>query len=532
MVFSRANFWLLLVAVVASGVALRLLHMAPAMGSDDQRWILTARHFAGTGGTPDLSPVYFTRAVFLALLALWGKIATISIPGVVPLMLLIGALTTILVGLGGRAAFDPTTGLLAAGLYAVHPLNVAYDPYVGPDGLATCLQAAFLLTVILHLKGRRLWPLVCAGIAGGLMFGTKNYYALAGVPVGLLLLFESRTAWDLRLRRAACLLGSAMVGLAISFVLQAMSNGDPLAELHASAGYADVLLGWGDPAAGKTGFAALVYIVLSRLEYVKDLFFGTAGLLGWLLLGGALWGVMQARRQAIEFILISIAAVYLLFLAFMPVRFSPLVLVEMQTRYLVVLLPSLTLLAAAWATRVYADMQDGLVRRAARAVLVVGLAWCAWIPSGWWDRYGVLEAMGIREATRVTAADGGGELLVASRWHEQFPEELVAAGVTLRYADFQKDGAAQRITMWLRERPDRRVFLVRTPLRSLRAAIAKGDNVAALEYGAAAPISSALETGGFPVQRVYVPEDTFRVWLDRVGIGGRGQLVGWLYRVR
>jgi hypothetical protein len=463
-------------------------------------------------------------------LAGWGKLTAISVSSAMPLMLIISAATTVLVGLIGRHGFGFGVGIVAAAFYALHPLNIAYDPYVLPDGLAVCFEAAFLLMVTLHVKDGRMGRLIWAGVLAGLMFGTKSYFVLVGAPIGLMMLFERGARFPLRIRKASFMVAGLLLGAAASFVFQAISTGDPFAEFHANSGYSERILARGDVLSGKTGVAALVYLSIERLQYLVDLFLEGAGLLGWLFLAGLLWGVQRAVTQSVERALVSVAGIMLLFLIAMPVSLSPLVLVEMQSRYLTAVLAPLAVLSAALCVHVFAGLSDVRLRTTLVGVLALGLAWCAWMPAAWWDRYGVLQTMGIRAAGGQCATQGTVQLMVSRDWKGMYAEELSGSDVAVSYGDFSADSDGHKTLSWLRENPQRCVFLLRAPLRTVRSAFEKGGASADLELGHSANVAHALASAGIEGQEVYVPEDTLRVWLDRLGMNVRGQLVGWLYR--
>jgi hypothetical protein len=215
----------------------------------------------------------------------------------------------------------------------------------------------------------------------------------------------------------------------------------------------------------------------------------------------------------------------------MPASMHPFTFVEIQTRYLVAVLVPLTVLTGAWIGDMSRAMaQSTRPRLVGACLLFAALMYAGFVPSQWWDRYGVQQAMGIREATAQCAAAGGSELMLSNQWKTTYPLEISAPGIALAYDDFADPTIAERIVHWLRQASPRCVLLLRVPYRSLSGALqSDGADLVDRQYGLALALSHALREAGVQPSEVRVPEDTLRVWLGRVGVNTRGRLVGWLY---
>jgi len=67
-------------------------------------------------------------------------------------MFLLSGLTIIFIAEAARAAFDARAAMLAALVYAAHPLAITFDSVTLPDGLAVCMLAAATWCFVLHLR--------------------------------------------------------------------------------------------------------------------------------------------------------------------------------------------------------------------------------------------------------------------------------------------------------------------------------------------------------------------------------------------
>lgn len=523
----RRKFWLALIALLLTGVAVRLLHHGPGMGSDDQRWILSAQHFITEGEKPQIQLVYFTRSVFLAILALWGQVTDFTVASALPLMLAMSCAATAVLAMTARSLYGNGAGLLTAALYCLHPLVVKFDTYVLPDNLAIVILTLALFSMITYLRHAKRSMLVLSGLLAGLAFGTKQYFILIIVPFSMLVVFEAGAGWRWRSRNCLMIVFGLGVGLAFSFTLQYLSNGDPLSEMRISQGYSQVIMSRDGISLATIHAKDVVSLFQQRVQYIA-LLLSNYGLISLLMTGGLVAGVVAAKGDRVALLLAGAAIGFLLFLMFMPVQMRPLVLVEMQDRYLMVVLPPLALLTGRWLWSCFRliDHRAGLF--GAVAFIWLGLAWGAWMPANWWDRYRSLEVMAIQNSLSQTRRLGLTEVMLDESWRFTLPTELIPLGTKILFSDLRASGADERTVSWIMQSSNRCAILLMRPPRDIAASIRRETDVSygvsEIRYGDLSVLRDRLVAVGLKPMVVSVPGDTASVWLARLGINAGGRI--------
>jgi 4-amino-4-deoxy-L-arabinose transferase-like glycosyltransferase len=120
----------------------------------------------------------------------------------VPIIVLLGRLTTVCFGIGTIAATifagkeiarDIKVGLLAGMLMAIFPTNVSLNRYITPDTYATFFLSVVFLASIYIFRSGKTWAYVIAGISLGLAASSKYNSAL--IVIVLLASHFFRTGW-------------------------------------------------------------------------------------------------------------------------------------------------------------------------------------------------------------------------------------------------------------------------------------------------------------------------------------------------
>ena len=129
-------FHLALIVITLFGILAQVFHFHLTIGSDDQKWILTAQDCGVWANPEGLHPVYYTRLGFSCLINAWGGLAGgVTLEYSAVLMFILAAASTIMVGYAARSAFGVATGSAAAITYAAHPLVILFFLVCMPDVL-------------------------------------------------------------------------------------------------------------------------------------------------------------------------------------------------------------------------------------------------------------------------------------------------------------------------------------------------------------------------------------------------------------
>jgi 4-amino-4-deoxy-L-arabinose transferase-like glycosyltransferase len=266
----------------------------------------------------------------------------------------LGVGTVWMVYLIGRHHYSHKSGILAAALLATSPVHVAQSQVARPDATMTFFLTLSLLYALraMGTGGWRVW--MWAGFWGGLAAATKYNAAL-------LVVFIICAAHCLRHRRKAWRETSILWaggGAAIGFAL-----GNPGAIIAPLEFWEGFTFGVGHQAhghAGMEGDALLWYLY----------FLTTQGLLSWLALGYAVWGLM--RREGVTWLIAIVALAYFAVISTYTVR---------NDRTILPIFPLLAVLAGVALIR-GDDWMRGAQRisRVARISLTLAIVLLAFVP--------------------------------------------------------------------------------------------------------------------------------------------------------
>ncbi len=203
------------------------------------------------------------------------------------LVLLAGAVTTMLLYAVGSRLGSPWYGGVAALFFALDPFAVFWGRYAMTDPFLILFT---LLAVWLALVGlsrpRRSW-FVLAGLAVGLAALMKQVGVLAVVPVAALALLDA-APWRVRLRRAAAVGGGALLVMAV-LLLWLVAVSLPLGEFF------EQVVGVNF----RTNVRAESFssVLASRLDALSDVYFGTRFLAPFLALAPAVFFAPSLRGR-------------------------------------------------------------------------------------------------------------------------------------------------------------------------------------------------------------------------------------------
>jgi len=268
---------------------------------------------------------------------------------------------------------------------------------------------------------------------------------------------------------------------------------------------------------------------MDRLSYVKYLFFDFGAVGGFTAMWGSMFLALEARHRVDCRMLLGGALTFFLFLSLMPAKLRPFTFIEIQERYLTVLLPFLAIGAGGAVSTVLECLKDRGLRFSALGLLVVAFCYNLLIPNDMLDRYRLLEFVGIRQVLKSAREREITELVLPESYSQYTPDSYYSYGVRLRFLKFDDDASADKVREYLESGRSRAVFIPRMPFRRLKQLVRIGEYDSFLEAGNAGKLIELLGASGFRRENIRVPYTSFRSWLYLVGIETKGQLVGWLY---
>ncbi|MFH1924784.1 MAG: glycosyltransferase family 39 protein, partial [Planctomycetota bacterium] len=222
--FAKWRVALLLVGIIALGMALRIACFAGYQGYDDRHYIVHAKLFSERG-QPDVEHVtaWLGRTGVWLPMALAIRVFGPNAFALTLYSLLCGLASLVLVYKLGRLVFDEKTALLGTFFLAFFPLEVIYSthPYAdGPFGLFMVLTLYFFL--LGERRGAK-WCYLASGVAAGIAWLSKEPAVFLIFPFAILLL-RTRT---LKREYLLVLLGGALVVLGESAFWSTLV-GDPM----------------------------------------------------------------------------------------------------------------------------------------------------------------------------------------------------------------------------------------------------------------------------------------------------------------
>lgn len=407
---------IILVSVLARGLLVR-----PPVG-DDLGWLTTSAHF-GSKERLDLPSIRYSRPLFRLLLYSWMSIVGDELSKTPILTNGLVVLSMMLIAICGYLAAGETGALVATTLYGFHPICLANDSYCLPDALAVPLLLSSVLCVLCYLRHMRMVYYLFACFLAGLTYAVKEYFLLIALPIiGL-----SCTRAHLRKIGLGKLLSAGAIALTAGITIQPALNifdqGTAYDSYRSILEYPKLLIELKFSNPRTTGTS--VTNPLWRFEYINWLLFynGMAVALTFtavlLALGRGRWLV----RWDVAFFIAAMVT-FMLFLMFAPVSLFPLMFVEMQRRYLTVVIPFWALALAV----VYSSSRV-LTRRFQRCVLFLALV--GYAVSGVndadnrlsWVHGVVLPAEGLRECLKTAQLRDIDTIVVTQYFRWRVPKQ-------------------------------------------------------------------------------------------------------------
>jgi 4-amino-4-deoxy-L-arabinose transferase-like glycosyltransferase len=290
---------LALVPILLLGLGLRLAYLTGCVGSDDLAYS-TAAHRLITGdyfGHLSVGmPLTYTRLAIVGPLAGIYAIFGISEPTSILYPLLCSLSGIVLVFLVASRIFSPRTGVFAAFLLAIAPLDIYYSTIMLPD----IVQAAFAtLAIYLFIAARKQQgskataSLLMTGASLGVCISIKENGWLLAAALALGIIVEAighRWRWQLLL----VILGAIVSAGAENAVLWA-GTGDPMFRYKVTAASAAIYENQTIPTVyGAAAAVSLISKVTSKFLYVFTTR-ETVGLAGFLFAIAPVWYAFQRR---------------------------------------------------------------------------------------------------------------------------------------------------------------------------------------------------------------------------------------------
>ena len=516
---SQRQYLAWLATVTAIGLAARLFYFRLTIGSDDQRWVLSARQLFADR-VPDLGTEYYARIVWRFVLRLWGLPFGVSLESTAVLMFVLYLVTIFAVAYVTRVVFGREAAVVAAAVVATHPLNLLWDTTTLPDGLGVAMLAVGLALYVTYLQSDRRGALAGAGLLIGLTISVKEYFVLLALPCLVVLMLMRRAERQTSWKPIATFVVALVLAVGIDFALDAV-DARPFAHWRAQAAYADRILPHIAPSPRATGFRLAAALAEERSFYIQKLFFDQVGT-GLLMLWGLAVLVLRVRRNPVALIVIATTGVLLAFLSLMPARFDPLIFTQMQERYLTVVLPFTAIAAGVGVATILRSFRDATERRALLSIVAVVCVVNLLIPNSNWDVGRTVEFAGIRQSLVAARGRGITELILPSGYWRLTPDRYYTYGERLTFMTFSEP---DNVLDYLRKERGRALFLPRYGYADWRP---PGFD----ESRQPSRLAQALSTGQFDVEEVAASSTPLRAWLARIGFETRGQLVGWLYRAK
>jgi hypothetical protein len=327
-------------------------------------------------------------------------------------------------------------------------------------------------------------------------------------------------------------------GCGIDFLLHLWESGSLFAHFVGVSDYGQRLMAM-EGVDQHAGWQLLARLTVNRLDYLQWLFFRPGLINGFLMLMGWMYSSMKWRERSEHLVLCSTTLTFLLFLMFMPAHFKPFVFVEMQQRYLTVLLPMLSIAASGALDAVIKSLPDrASCKFAFLASLVPCLLYNICIPNDMThsavQRGSTQRLEGIYQAVRDARSQGITSLVLPEKFAQVIPDIYRFYGVRLVYYDLTTLASTEAMRTFLKGGRERALYVPRRgftwPLEHL---LKRGEYESSTEKSEACGVDLVLDKATFHNYGIRVPDSSLKYWLARWGLVSREQeLVGWVYRLR
>jgi len=485
------------------------------MAGDESAWLLASLRVQGfeAAGAEGFHQAYYNRPLWLFVLAI--------LPGVtdnafllLPWMLLFAAINTALITFSTRTMFgDDRAAMLAGLLYAIHPISVQYDVLGLPDSLGVTVLLTSLFFASRFLRGNHTLDLFLAASLVGLSYGFKQYFPLLILPYAITLV-DFKSSRNLVLQRCGLMVLGFMIAVTAVVCLRAcMPHGSIAIDQYSN--YSALLSTKDGQHVVVRDVRSLLSNVCIRALYVDWLATRAGLVVGTATLFGSFLFLARSRTDRRARFVFASALFLFSFLAFCPAPSWPFVFVEMQRRYLTVLVPFMCLMGGVAVAHAYSVVPDRKIRFGLMCFLVVGSFLTMHAPNDARTRnYSQFKIACIRESARQVAQEPNMKLVVSEKFAIKLPLALGEHRDIVEYAVIPDAASFADISaMTQRWGPHFYVYLESSDAFS--------------------PDELALNENGLAITEmaITVPHTSFRRLLDRLGIPVPGRFDGTLLQV-
>jgi len=522
-----------LTVVILGAVLLQVVYYQPRLGTDAQRWVSTAIQFGFLDGDPE-NRVLHQRIFWTGFLALLGKAFPLTVESVHLVVTVLGVVSMLLLAGAVRISAGPAASLVAVAFFALHPLTTIFGTFIVADALAIPLFLASILFLFRYLRWRSDRDILLAALFAGLLVFTKTYFALVLVPIFLGRLAYADPTWGGRLRGGALVAGGFLASVGLGLLLHRLAYGDFLWFLEGYSSYADRLMERGDSAVSAGLTAGYAKIVFERFSYLGTLFVESGVVAGFFALLAAVYSLVAFRRSPEHMTVAFLLAGFYVFLSFAPAGFSPFVFVEMQPRYLLLLVCLLAIGLGLLVANTQLRLEEGRGVYFGGAVLAAMIGLNAVSPNlmtANYDRYKWLEYRAIEAiVTGEMGFDMTGLALLdvyEGKFHDRLASQMIPVEMIEPSDTIQDD-----VMNYLKSGQNRALFIRRTRYPTLAGAVRANELAEINEFGSerGRDLVRFLESEGFRKIPVHVPSSPLRYWAAFFGLGGSGELAGWVLR--
>lgn len=398
-------------------------YIGPAAG-DESAWILCARRIFGLDapGVSTIHPVYFSRPFWLvAIAAMPGVLDDAS--NLLPWSLAFAAANTVLIALAAETLFaNRRAGWLAGLLYSVHPLAIQYDVLGIPDTLGMTIVLTAFLFIARFLIQERTIDLLLGASFGGLSIGFKAYFPIVAIPLFLTLVYHNN-AVARPLKQLAIFSGVLLLVVLGSFYVKSRMPTQP----------GDWNLNVSERLIEKDGTNVLIHDAKSllsniavRMGYLRHLTRDSGFLEASSIVFATVFFCIRAPKDPASCLVLLSFLSFLGFLMFCLNPSLPFVFVEMQRRYLTVVLPFACVMGGVVGAGILTQLQSGTLRKCVFAYIFAGAVCAAWMPNDArsMSNYGQFRIGCIIESARVVTAKKNRKMLISSDWAVKLPIAL------------------------------------------------------------------------------------------------------------
>lgn len=527
------SYRIFLLLVVLVSAAMQWFYFQPKVNTDAQIWLNIGRDL-GRSGELAYPLFYYERVFFAGFLKLWQMAVEPTETNVLILLILLSSASIILVAEIARVAAGHLAGLTAAGLFAWHPIVLIFSTFLVSDVLVVPLSLGSLLLATHYLRTEKVRFVAGAAFLGGTCFFVKSYISGFGLAAILVYLLATWSRSGPKLRTVIALIGSFLLPIVIGHLLHWLLHGDAFFYLGYFKEYASRVYGDTGLTLNQLFGIEGLKVANERSVYLADLYWDAGIFASVWSIFASIYLIVRVRSSFFHLLLGSLFVGLFLFLLIAPARLSPLVFVEIQTRYLIIPVALLAIGAGVALADYTQEVRARLRLEAALALVVVAMTSFAvpeLLADKYFSRYRVLDHFAFQSALQRLNARDHASLLVPVRYESMFPDELRHLGPTVEFIDTHGETSVEASLERIRgSHAPTSVYIPRRQYPALAENIRIAPMAEVQEYDESARLLAArLETEGFRRQPVHVPYSPIRLFMMRQGVQTKGELVGWVF---